>query len=58
MAERDDLAAAIVKALKEDDETGYVDPADLDDVCIDGWFNLRAVADKLSAEGWTRGDPS
>ena len=58
MAERDDLAAAIAHALKQDDEAGYVDLADLDEVCIDGWFDLRAVADKLMAEGWTRGDPS
>ena len=51
---RDELAAAIAKSLREDDETGYVDDSDLDDVCIDGWFNMRAIADQLIAQGWKR----
>jgi len=63
MAERDDFARAIADALRDDSdesgyEAGYVDAADLDSACIDGWFHLRAIADRLIAEGWTRGDPS
>jgi hypothetical protein len=58
MAARDDLALSIVEALQDDDEAGYVDATYLDEVCVDGWYNLRIVADKLIAQGWTRGDPS
>lgn len=54
--DRDKLAIALLAAFNEvkdsDDESGYVDDLSggaASNVCIDGWFDLRIIADKMLA---------
>jgi hypothetical protein len=69
MAERDDLARFIVDNLDNeasDAQGGYIrdtwgpdrDEVRLDMVVIDGEWDVLALAHKLIAAGWTRGDPA
>lgn len=54
--EAERFAQAIIQALREADEVhpggGWVDDADLSYTCIDGWYNLERVAEKLADMGY------
>ena len=41
------LAAFIVKTMTTHSDTSWVDDDDLRDCCIDGWFNMVAVAEDV-----------
>ena len=51
LAQRDKLVQLMVDWLRSLDgyDSPYVDDNDLDDVCIDGRFNMRHMADAILA---------
>lgn len=53
MATRDDLQRLIHSVLKEqaEEDNGYVDDDDITATCIDGYFNIRTLADHIIALG-------
>ena len=51
----DEFAKAIIQAFRDADATQegcWMDDDDLEHTCIDGWFNLERVAEKLTAMGY------
>lgn len=56
MSDREELAEAILEAIRDDEAMGWIDAhRGMDDVCLDGFVNMLALADKLIAAGWTKG---